>query len=76
MALRESALVPFYYMYSTGGIFGFYATGDSTEATDLLMVCSTFLPLFPVLFSLYIRRSVFITLVAGCEMHPSPRPPP
>lgn len=38
MAIRESALVPFYYTYSTGGIFGFYANGDSTEATDLLMV--------------------------------------
>ena len=38
MGIPPSALTPFHYTYSTGGLLGFYAKGPPTVASDLLLV--------------------------------------
>lgn len=41
MDINKTALVPFYYTYTSGGVFGFYANGAASEATALLQVITT-----------------------------------
>jgi hypothetical protein len=47
---REGEVRPFYYTFSDGGVFGFYANGPAEQATGVLLVHSSITHSLPLLF--------------------------